>query len=203
MSQTVSLAGTALETGPGGPQVAYHPTQSAGFSMRMRLASLAWRLVNITVFRFSPKPFRAFRRALLRAFGAQLGRGASVHNTARIDCPWNLRMGICASVGEHAWVYALDKIAIADYACVGQHAFLLTGTHDYNDPGFPLRTRPVSVEAGAWLAARCTVLPGVRIGAYTVVGAGSVVSKPLPGGMVCGGNPCAVLRKRNLPGLHG
>jgi putative colanic acid biosynthesis acetyltransferase WcaF len=202
MNRVEPLTGVLMAAATYVPPVEYHPTQSSGFSMRMRLGMLAWRLVSITLFRFSPKPFRAFRRMLLRAFGAHLAAGASVHNTARIDCPWNLRMGVCASVGEQAWVYALDEISIADYACVSQHAFLLTGTHDYDDPGFPLCTRPISIEAGVWLAARCTVLPGVRIGAYTVVGAGSVVSRSLPAGMVCAGNPCAVLAKRKLPGLH-
>ena len=191
----------AAQTNVTWPAVSYHPTQSAPIGIRIRLATLAWNLVSATLFRFSPKPCRPFRRLLLRVFGAQLSRGASVHNRARIDCPWNLRMGVCASIGEYAWVYALDQIVIGDYACVGQHVFLLTGTHDYNDPGFPLQTKPISIERGAWLAARTTLLPGVTVGAFTVVGAGSVVARPLPGGTVCGGNPCAVLKRRGLPGL--
>lgn len=43
--------------------------------------------------------------------------------------------------------------------------------------------------------ARVSVLPGVTIGDDTVIGAGSVVNKDIPGGVVAAGNPCRVIRK--------
>ncbi|MGN1062127.1 MAG: DapH/DapD/GlmU-related protein, partial [Candidatus Scatosoma sp.] len=46
-----------------------------------------------------------------------------------------------------------------------------------------------------WLGAGVTVLPGVSIGDNTVVGAGSVVTKDLPAGVVAVGNPCRILRE--------
>ncbi|MEY2411130.1 MAG: putative colanic acid biosynthesis acetyltransferase WcaF, partial [Verrucomicrobiota bacterium] len=123
---------------------------------------------------------------------------ASVHNSARIDCPWNLEMGERASVGEDAWVYALDKVVINDEACVGQRVFLLTGTHDFQDPTFPLVTRPIVVGYGCWVAVGAIVLPGVKIGSLSVVGAGSVVTRDLPEQMVCAGNPCRPIKRREF-----
>lgn len=110
-------------------------------------------------------------------------------------------MGDRASLGEHAWAYALDRIDIRDRACVGHHVFLLTGTHDYNKEDFPLVTRPIVIHSGAWIATRATVLPGVTIGALAVVGAGSVVSRSLPPGWVCAGNPCQPIGVRKLPAM--
>lgn len=46
-----------------------------------------------------------------------------------------------------------------------------------------------------WFGASVTVLPGVTIGSNTVIGAGSVVNRDIPDGVVAVGNPCRVLRK--------
>lgn len=53
---------------------------------------------------------------------------------------------------------------------------------------------PVHIGKNCWLGAGVIVLPGVRIGDNTVVGAGSVVTKDLPANVVAVGNPCRVLR---------
>lgn len=55
----------------------------------------------------------------------------------------------------------------------------------------------VSVHIGknCWLGTGVIVLPGVRIGDNTVIGAGSVVTKDIPSGVVAVGNPCKVLRE--------
>ena len=57
--------------------------------------------------------------------------------------------------------------------------------------------RPTPIGAGAWLGVAVTVLPGVEIGAGSIVGAGSVVTFSLPEGVVAAGNPCAGTEVRN------
>ena len=54
---------------------------------------------------------------------------------------------------------------------------------------------PVRIGRSCWLGAGVIVLPGVTIGDNTVVGAGSVVTRDLPCGVVAAGNPCRVLRE--------
>ena len=110
--------------------------QTAPFPLRLKLKMRLWELVQATLFRWSPRPFRGFRRLLLTWFGAQVTPTASIHPKARIDCPWNLIMGDCASLGEDSWAYALDQIVLGDYACVGQRSVLLTGSHDFPIPVF-------------------------------------------------------------------
>jgi putative colanic acid biosynthesis acetyltransferase WcaF len=174
--------------------------QTSPLPVRLKLKLRLWALVQATLFRWSPAALRVFRRWLLQLFGARLAPTASIHPTARIDCPWNLEMGHCASLGEETWVYSLDKVVLGEYACVGQRTMLLTGSHDFSDPTFPLVTRPVVIGYGCWIAVGVTVLPGVKIGALSVVGAGSVVTKDLPEQMVCAGNPCKPIKQRELPG---
>jgi acetyltransferase-like isoleucine patch superfamily enzyme len=62
-----------------------------------------------------------------------------------------------------------------------------------------MAARPVEIGAGAWLAARVTVLPGARIGAGAVIAAGSVVAGDIPAGAVAGGIPARVLRSATAP----
>jgi maltose O-acetyltransferase len=57
--------------------------------------------------------------------------------------------------------------------------------------------RPVSIEDGAWIAARVTILPGVTIGRGTVVAAGAVVTRDVPPNTLAAGVPARV--KRELP----
>jgi maltose O-acetyltransferase len=54
--------------------------------------------------------------------------------------------------------------------------------------------RPISIGAGAWLGGGVIVLPGVTIGENAVVGAGSVVSRDVPAGVVAVGTPARALR---------
>lgn len=53
---------------------------------------------------------------------------------------------------------------------------------------------PITLHDNVWLGAGVIVLPGVTIGADTVVGAGSVVTKDLPSGVVAVGTPARVVR---------
>ena len=178
--------------------VHYQPIQTSGLSLSVKLKIAFWGVVQATVFRYSPRRARGLRNLLLRLFGATISRSASVSNLAKIHCPWNLEMDEFASIGEHAWIYSLDRIRIGRYSCIGQHAFLLTGSHDYNDPAFPLVTSPIRIGEGCWLAVGVKVVPGVTIEDYCVVGCGSVVCRDLPAMMVCAGNPCKPLKKREL-----
>lgn len=54
---------------------------------------------------------------------------------------------------------------------------------------------PITVGDNVWIGTNVSVLPGVTIGSNTVIGAGSVVNKDIPDGVVAAGNPCKVIRK--------
>lgn len=56
---------------------------------------------------------------------------------------------------------------------------------------------PVTIEDDVWIGAFTTVLKGVRIGARSVIGANSVVTKDIPADCVAAGNPCRVLKYLN------
>lgn len=55
--------------------------------------------------------------------------------------------------------------------------------------------RPIKVGSNVWIGGNVCVLPGVTIGDNCVIGAGSVVTRDIPSGVVAAGNPCRVIRK--------
>lgn len=54
---------------------------------------------------------------------------------------------------------------------------------------------PINVGDNVWIGANVSVLPGVTIGSNTIIGAGSVVNKDIPEGVIAAGIPCKVIRK--------
>ena len=167
------------------------------FSFRNRLARVVWNGVWLILCRFSPKPLHGWRAFVLRCFGAKVGRGVHVYPGVRIWAPWNLDLGDACGIASGASLYAQGKITIGRRTVISQGAHLVTGTHDYNHPGFPLVTRPIRIGSEAWVAAEAFVHPGVTIGDGCVVGARSVVVGDLPAWMVCAGHPCRPLKERN------
>ena len=54
--------------------------------------------------------------------------------------------------------------------------------------------KPITVGKRCWIGASAILLPGVTIGDDTVIGAGSVVTKPIPSGVIAAGNPCRIIK---------
>lgn len=91
-------------------------------------------------------------------------------------------------------------IYVGDYTMLGPNVVLATAGHpicpELRQKAYQFNM-PVHIGKNCWLGAGVIVLPGVTIGDNTVIGAGSVVTKDIPGGVVAVGNPCRVLREIN------
>lgn len=122
----------------------------------------------------------ALRIAVLRAFGAEIGEGALIRHRVRIHWPWKLSVGSGSWVGEGSWLLNLEPITIGENVCVSQDVLLCTGSHDRHSPTFEFDNAPIVVDDGAWVAARATVLRGVRIGKGATVGATALVTHDVP-----------------------
>ena len=59
------------------------------------------------------------------------------------------------------------------------------------------KSAPVVIEDDVWIGAHCIILKGVTIGARSIIGAGSVVTKSIPADCVAAGNPCRVIKSLN------
>lgn len=90
----------------------------------------------------------------------------------------------------------MDDISIGELSCIGKDVYLLTGSHDIECSTFDLVTRQITIGNGCWIATASTILPGVSVGDYSVVAAGSVVTKNVEEHSVVGGNPAKFIKKR-------
>ena len=139
------------------------------------------------------------RTALLKEMFAEIGENCY------IEPPLHSNMG-----GHHVHfgrnIYAnynltlVDDthIYVGDYTMFGPNVTIATAGH----PILPeLRQRglqynmPVRIGKNCWLGAGVIILLGITIGDDVVVGAGSVVTKDIPSGVVAVGNPCRILRE--------
>lgn len=172
------------------------PCVSPSFSLKNRLARLAWNIVYILLFRFSPTPLHAWRAFLLCCSGAKLGRCCHVYPKAKIWAPWNLEIDDYATIADDVICYSMARIRLGKRVVVSQGVRLITGTHDYEGPQFQLVANPIEVGDYAWIAQEAFILPGVNIGEGAVIGARAVVTKDVPAWNVCAGNPCRFIKQR-------
>src|SRR5262249_30054014 len=126
--------------------------RGAKWSRREMAGRVLWLLVH-PLFAWSPRPLWAWRRFLLRCFGASIGQHVRVHPTVQIEIPWNLSIGAEPAVGAGAILYALGPITLAERVTVSQGAHLCAGTHDYRDPTMPLLKIPINIGDGVWVCA--------------------------------------------------
>ncbi len=157
-----------------------------------------WGLVELAVLRNPLQVSSRLRVAALRAFGATVGAGVVLRPGMRVRFPWKLRIGPRSWIGEDVWLHNQDSLRIGSDVVVSQDSFLTTGTHAFRTD-MALVTRPVVVEDGAWLTARCVVLGGSRVGRSALVLPGTVVSGEVPAGAMYGAPPAQVVGQRFRP----
>lgn len=166
---------------------------------RPAVVEALWTVVQ-ALFVSSWLPGSWHRRALLRAFGARIDAGVVLKPGIRVKFPWRLAIGANSWIGEQAWIDNLAPVSIGADCCVSQGAYLCTGSHDWSAPGFDLITRAITLEPGAWIAARATVGPGVTAGRGAVLGMASAATRDLEPWTVYAGVPAIAVRQRIITG---
>jgi acetyltransferase-like isoleucine patch superfamily enzyme len=172
-------------------------------------AEVGWgRLARFGLFTLAVVPYRIalfppVRSALLRLYGARVGRRTVLHDVRFFNLYRKgfagLRIGHECFVGDECLLDLAEAIEIQDQATLAERVLILTHTNvGYRDhplqAHFPASVGPVTVERGAFLGAGVLILPGVRIGACAFVAAGAVVTRDVPPWTVVAGVPAKVIR---------
>jgi maltose O-acetyltransferase len=138
---------------------------------------------------------------ILRLAGFQIGTGCVMWGTPTITGDGDLYRKL--TIGQGCWFnvecfFDLGApISIGDHVAIGHQVMILTTSHQIGSTGqraAALEARPVTINTGAWLGARCTILPGVTIGAGAIVAAGAVVSRDVPPNTMVVGIPGRVIK---------
>lgn len=130
----------------------------------------AWYLVNAWLFQSAVLALipSSWKAAILRAFGAKVGKGFVCKPRVTIKYPWFLEIGDHVWLGETVWIDNHTTVKIGNHVCISQGAYLFTGNHDWNDEAFKFFCGPIEIGDGGWVGA------GVRLGAGTVLAAGTI-----------------------------
>ena len=168
----------------------------ASFSLGNRITRVVWGIAWLVLARFTPPPLHRWRRLVLLAFGARIGRGARVHASVAIWLPHNLEVGEQVLIGPGARIYNQGTITIGAWSVISQRAHLCASTHRVDDPGFQLECRPIAVGERCWVATEAFVGPGVTMGDGAVLAARGALFDDATTDGIYRGNPAALVRQR-------
>ena len=134
---------------------------------------------------------------LLHQLLGQFGDGSCIKPPFLCDYGYNISIGAKVFVNYGCVVLDCAPVTIGDYAQFGPGIHVYAADHP-RDPDLRRaaleNAKPVTVGQNVWVGGGAILCPGVTIGDDTVIGAGSVVAKDIPPGVVAAGNPCRVLR---------
>nr|WP_208385736.1 acetyltransferase [Curtobacterium sp. WW7] len=160
---------------------------------------LAWSVAELL---FVTNPWQISSRLrvrVLRAFGAEIGRGVVYRPRTRVRFPWKLRIGDNSWIGEGVWIHNQDRVEIGSDVVISQETFLTTGSHAHRRD-MALITAPITIHDGVWVTSRCMVLGGTVIGRSSLVRPMSVVAGNVSSNTVVSGNPATPIGPRFVAG---
>lgn len=147
------------------------------------------------------------RTAILRELFGGMGENVAV------DAPFHCNLGKNIFLGDDVIInmnctFVDDKeIRIGSHVLIASNVQIYTASHpvlpkerlvpDWKEKGttfFRTYALPIEIKDNVWIGGGSIILPGVTIGENSVVGAGSVVNRPIPANCVAVGNPCRVIR---------
>lgn len=113
-----------------------------------------------------------------------------------------LELGNQTEINAGCFLLAKDRIIIGDNSTLAYQTTILTsanpnGPHNKLSKVYPKMTAPVTIGHNTWIGARTTILPGVTIGNYCVVAAGSIVNKDVPDYTLVAGIPAKKVKALN------
>ena len=140
------------------------------------------------------------KRERRRIFNSLFGSGG---DTVWLQPPFYCDFGSNILLGERVYfnfncvVLDVCQVRIGDYSFFGPAVQIYTAAHP-TDAALRRRLefgKPIEIGSDVWVGGGAIICPGVRIGSKSVIGAGSVVTRDIPDGVIAVGNPCRVVRE--------
>jgi acetyltransferase-like isoleucine patch superfamily enzyme len=200
------------------------PAWEREFAASLKASHSKEELLNLFArFRAGESAFDGLmRRVLMRAFCKSVGNALQVGVNIVLKHPETMEFGDCVfigaqvmiqgrfdgtcKIGSHVWIgpqsyFDARDLVLEDYVGWGPGAKVLGSAHTgipITDPiiATGLVIKPVTVGFGADVGINASILPGVHLGAHSIVGAGAVVTHDIPDYAIAAGVPARVIRDR-------
>lgn len=122
----------------------------------------------------------------------------TIHPPFCCDYGENIKIGKNVFINFNCSILSCAEVEIGDNCWIGPNVQIYTAIHPINpekrNTGVG-SAQPVKIEKNCWLGGGVIVLPNVKIGEGSTIGAGSVVTRDIPPHCVAVGNPCKVIRE--------
>jgi maltose O-acetyltransferase len=137
------------------------------------------------------------RRRILRELFGTGGEDVWMQPPFFCDYGFNILLGRKCFFNYNCVVLDVCQVRIGDYTLFGPAVQIYTATHPLEAE---LRRKqefgkPIEIGADVWVGGGAIICPGVKIGSRSIIGAGSVVTRDVPEGVLAAGNPCRVIRE--------
>lgn len=138
------------------------------------------------------------RTELMKRILGKTGTRFFMEQTFWCDYGYNIEIGENFYANHNCVILDAARVVFGDNVFIAPNCGFYTAGHpldaETRNAGLEY-ARPITVGDDVWIGGNVVVLPGVRIGSNTVIGAGSVVTRDIPPGVVAVGNPCRILKK--------
>lgn len=146
---------------------------------------------------FGARKIRAF---LCRRIFKSAGKNLDIEHGAFFGSGAEIEIGDNSGIGLNCRVNG--PLKIGRDVMMGPDVMIFTQNHANDRLDIPMNLQtapkePVEIGDDVWIAARVIILPGVKIGSGSIIGAGAVVTKDVPEYAVVGGNPARILKYRD------
>lgn len=146
---------------------------------------------------------RSVRGILCKNIFSRCGSNINVERMAFFGMGKALEIGSNSGLGPRACLMNVKggDLIIGDDVMMGPDVLVYTCNHNHDNVDIPMDRQgftysKVVIEDDVWIGARVIILPGVRIGKGSIVGAGAVVTRDIPPYSIAGGAPAKVLKNR-------
>lgn len=139
------------------------------------------------------------RRWVLKNLSPKVGTNVNLERKVWIINWNNVEIGNNSGIGMNS---RIGSVQIGNNVLMGPECCILTNDHEFSDTTIPMNCQgykgeaKVIIEDDVWIGQRVIILPGVRIGQGSIIGAGSVVTKNVESYSIIGGNPAKLIRSR-------
>ena len=154
------------------------------------------------------KLFRAYNRTdddevdkrndIMQRLFRHVGENVWIEPDFRCEFGKNITIGNNVYINFGCVILDCGQVSIGDDTLIGPNVGIFSGNHvadAVERTAGGLIPKPVAIGDRVWIFGNVSIVPGVRIGDESVIGAGSVVTHDIPSGVIAAGNPCRVLRK--------
>jgi acetyltransferase-like isoleucine patch superfamily enzyme len=113
----------------------------------------------------------------------------------------SIELGDNIFIGPHCVIYGHGGLRIGSNTMIAAHTIIIPANHNFSDPDRLIQDqgetrRGITIEDDCWIGSGVRICDGVTLGRGTVVGAGSVVTKSLPAGIIAVGVPARQIKSR-------